>query len=199
MPFIRQKAPTPYQEKHSHITIVSDVLKFLGNIREKAAHCDTAKYVIAFGSGAQMVIRQTRWSFPWLHCPMKITPCKLEPLAAIYSAHIWFLGFRELLEILFMEATLCRGDIWVLVRSFKDLERSATLGHTYTRFLRFLVDSLIKSPSSQMLVFRDLPDPRFFSPLSPWTDARTAFWSILVCHPPRTPLRTEAIPRFVSF
>ena len=60
MPFIRQKSPTPYQEKHPHTMIFTDVLEFLGDIEEKAAHCDDAKHMIAFGSGAQIVIRQTR-------------------------------------------------------------------------------------------------------------------------------------------
>ena len=64
-----------------------------------------------------------------------------------------------------------RGDIWVLVRCFNDLERSVTLGHASTG-LRSLVASLIKNRSLRMLVFRGVPDQ------VPWRSAL----SILVIH-----------------
>lgn len=52
------------------------------------------------------------------------------------------------------------------MRSFSDLERSATLGHT-SEGLRSLIVSLIKDRSSRMLVFCGLANAGVFSQLSP--------------------------------
>ena len=67
-------------------------------------------------------------------------------------------------EVISMNRIKIWRDIWVLLHSFRDLERSATLGHT-SEGLHSLVGSLIKYRFSRTLVFRGRPDLYVLSPL----------------------------------